>query len=117
MTWQSLSAWQRFRPLGIGFHYSVYLERPVYSLYFASRRTGTREAAEAIVDKYQLDTLLFTPLVGAEMAMLPYFRERYGNAQGYGKAQYVQGSRKAQDVQGSGKTLGPGAAYLVRVRP
>jgi 4-amino-4-deoxy-L-arabinose transferase-like glycosyltransferase len=96
---------------GIGFHYSVYLERPVYSLYFASRRTGTREAAEAIVDKYRLDTLLFTPLVGAELAMLPYFRERYGNAQGYGKA---RGSGKAQ---GSGKVHEPGAAYLVRVRP
>lgn len=75
---------------GIGFHYSVYLERPVYSLYFASRRAKTFEAAEAIVDKYGLDTLLFTPLIGAEMAMLPYFRERYGNVQKAGPAYLVR---------------------------
>jgi 4-amino-4-deoxy-L-arabinose transferase-like glycosyltransferase len=78
---------------GIGFHYSVYLERPVYSLYFAARRGNSPAAAEAIIDEYGIDTLLFTPLIGVEMRMLPYFERRYG------------------------PSLRVGPAHLLRVRP
>ena len=75
---------------GVGFHYGVYLDRPVYSLWFALRRDNRPEVAEAIIDKYGLDTLLFSPLIGAEMGMLPYFEQRYGNVRKVGGASIVR---------------------------
>jgi hypothetical protein len=75
---------------GIGFHYGVYLERPVYSLWFATRRDDRPEVAEAVIDKYGLNTLVLSPLIGVEMAMLPYFEQRYGEARGAGRAFVVR---------------------------
>jgi 4-amino-4-deoxy-L-arabinose transferase-like glycosyltransferase len=66
---------------GLGFHYGVYLERPVYSLLFAVRREGSPEAVEAVIDRYGLDTIVLSPLVGFDMTLLPYFEERYGDAE------------------------------------
>jgi hypothetical protein len=74
----------------IGFHYGVYLERPVYSLNFAVRREGRPAVGEAIIDKYGLNTLVFSPLSGTEMAMLRYFEQHYGEARRAGRAFIVR---------------------------
>ncbi|MDH3213863.1 MAG: hypothetical protein OEM05_15395, partial [Myxococcales bacterium] len=75
---------------GVGFHYGVYLERPVYSLAFAIRRDHRPEAAEAIIDKYGLNTLVSSPLAGAELPLLPYFEKRYGNVRRAGEATVIR---------------------------
>jgi len=63
----------------IGWHYAVYLDRPVFSLFFAVRRAGhDMQAAERIIDKYGINTVILAPRVPADRAMLPYFQDRYG---------------------------------------
>ena len=64
----------------VGWHHSVYLERPVYSLFFAVRRAqNDMQAAERIIDKYGINTVILAPRVPADAAMLPYFAERYAS--------------------------------------
>jgi hypothetical protein len=63
---------------GQGFHHSVYLERPVYSLMYAVQRSGRPDAVEEIIDKYHLNTVVLSTLVPPDVLLLPYFRERYG---------------------------------------
>jgi hypothetical protein len=63
---------------GQGFHYGVYLERPVYNLMHAVRRAGRLDAAEDIIDKYDLDTVVLSPLMPQDRALIPYFAGRYG---------------------------------------
>jgi hypothetical protein len=63
---------------GQGFHYGVYLERPVYTLMHAVRRAGRLEAAEQIIDKYELNTIVLSPLVPPDQPLVPYFTARYG---------------------------------------
>jgi len=63
---------------GQGFHYGVYLDRPVYSLMHAVRRARTPEAAEAVIDRYGLDTVVLSPLVPADRPFFAYFTARYG---------------------------------------
>lgn len=62
----------------IGWHYSVYLDRPVYSLYFAVKRAGDVSAAERVIDEYGINTVVLWPAVPADQAMLPYFQGHYG---------------------------------------
>jgi len=45
-----------------GWHHSVYLDRPVYSLEQACERAGDPAASEDIIAKYSLDAVLLTPL-------------------------------------------------------
>jgi hypothetical protein len=76
----------------IGWHHSVYLGRPVYSLYFAIRRKA-REAdarglkgparnemsgAEEVIDKYGINTVILDANP-SDRSLLPYFQLRYGN--------------------------------------
>jgi hypothetical protein len=70
----------------IATHYAVLLGRPVYSLEFAVRRAGLPEGAEAIIDRYGLDTIVLSPDEPAEASMIPYFRERYGDPEQAGSA-------------------------------
>ncbi len=62
----------------IGWHDSVYLDRPVYSLLFAMRRSGSASGAERVIDAYGIDTVIIAP---PEKQLLAYFQKRYGNAQ------------------------------------
>ncbi len=62
----------------IGWHYSVYLDRPVYSLFFAVRRQGEMKAVERVIDEYGINTVVLWSATPADQSMLPYFRERYG---------------------------------------
>jgi 4-amino-4-deoxy-L-arabinose transferase-like glycosyltransferase len=70
----------------IATHYAVLLGRPVWSLEFAVRRAGLPDGAEATIDKYGLDTIVLSPDEPAEAALIPYFRERYGEGEPAGSA-------------------------------
>ena len=42
------------------------------------RRAQSPEGAEQMIDKYGLDTIVLSPLVGREPSLMPYFEGRYG---------------------------------------
>ncbi len=58
----------------IGWHYSLYLDRPVYSLTFAKLRKDDSRSAQFIYDKYGLNTLICAPFTAAEVSLLPQCR-------------------------------------------
>jgi hypothetical protein len=57
-----------------GPHFEVYLDRPVYSLEHAVRRSGRIETVEEVIDRYGIDTVAFasTP---TDQPFIAYFRE------------------------------------------
>jgi 4-amino-4-deoxy-L-arabinose transferase-like glycosyltransferase len=61
----------------VGWHYSLLLQRPVYSLRFAMDRSRSVAGLEGVLDKYGLDTVLVGP-EPIEGLLLPYLRSRYG---------------------------------------
>ena len=61
-----------------GFHYSVFLERPVYSLLYAAMRAGRPEAVEGVIDRYEIDVVLLAPTVPSERDFTRYFERHYG---------------------------------------
>jgi hypothetical protein len=63
----------------IGWHYSVYLNRPVYSLMFAIRRAGNVGGAESVIDKYGVNTVILAPFTAPERELMKYFQQRYGS--------------------------------------
>jgi hypothetical protein len=67
-----------------GFHYTLYLERPVYSLQMAIRRAGGVQGAEAMIDKYGVDTLALFGDKKMERELLAYARSKYGPGQRVG---------------------------------
>src|SRR5262249_30273234 len=66
----------------IGWHYSVLLDQPVYSLYFAVKRAGQFAADESGMKKYGINTVVRSGNVGADLTFLPYFKNRHGPAVG-----------------------------------
>jgi hypothetical protein len=64
-----------------GFHYSVYLDRPVYSLFFTVERSGgdPRMLEEAIT-RFGIEVVILSPLIAQADAIRPYLRARYGAA-------------------------------------
>ncbi len=58
----------------IGWHYSLYLDRPVYSLTFAKLRKDDSRSAQFVYDKYGLNTLICAPFTAAEVSLLPQCR-------------------------------------------
>jgi 4-amino-4-deoxy-L-arabinose transferase-like glycosyltransferase len=67
-------------------HYGVCLDRPVYSLIFAVRRGRSPAAAEAVIDRYGVDTVVLTPIWVLDQSLFPYFAERYGKPVDLGEA-------------------------------
>jgi 4-amino-4-deoxy-L-arabinose transferase-like glycosyltransferase len=61
----------------LGWHHSIYLGRPVWSLYFAVRRTKSIEAIEQIIDKYRIDHVVMSVDPPDDPVMLAWFRARY----------------------------------------
>ena len=60
-----------------GLHDSVYLERSIWGLHWAIRDAGDPAAAEPIIDKYAIDTVLVGDSKrGRELAA--YLEQRYG---------------------------------------
>ena len=62
----------------IGAHYSVFLNRPVYSLQVAVRRSKQLDAVERVIDQNQLDTVVLSERMLVEKALAAYFHDRYG---------------------------------------
>lgn len=60
-----------------GWHYSVYLHRPVFSLEFVVERAKRLDAAEAFIDKHEIDTVLLAASKDAR-PYVEYFESRYG---------------------------------------
>ena len=60
-----------------GLHDSVYLERPIWGLHWPIRDAGDPAAAEPIIDKYAIDTVL---VEGGERGreLAAYLEQRYG---------------------------------------
>ncbi len=69
----------------IGHHYMVYLDRPVVSLEFALRRERRNSAVEAIIDKYDVNTVFIATGIRNE-SIRDYLRDRYGSGQSTGSA-------------------------------
>ena len=61
----------------IGWHLSVYLDRPVYSLLFAVRRADDVGAVEPVIDKYRVNTVILWSAIPADQSMIPYFQKNY----------------------------------------
>jgi len=70
----------------VGPHYSVYLERPVFSLQVAARRSQSLEAAERVIAKHDLDAIVLSNRTVFDQAFARYFRSRYGEPEAVGPA-------------------------------
>ncbi|MFN0243753.1 MAG: ArnT family glycosyltransferase [Planctomycetota bacterium] len=66
----------------IGWHNSVFLDQPVYSLTFTARRFATEAAVEALIDKYGINTVTLSKNVAADVFLMKYFKDKYGPATG-----------------------------------
>ena len=63
-----------------GWHYAVFLDRPVYSLEFEIKRAaGDVAAGERIIDRYDLNKVLLSPTRIKDKEVLPYFEQRYSD--------------------------------------
>ena len=60
-----------------GWHYSVFLERPIYSLQFGFLREGGPSGAEELIDRYGINKVLLSPNVALENHFVPYFQSKY----------------------------------------
>lgn len=65
----------------IGWHHALFLDRPVYSLYFASARSGIMSDMEKVIDKYGIDTIVLADFVPQEQHLRKYFEEHYSDVQ------------------------------------
>jgi 4-amino-4-deoxy-L-arabinose transferase-like glycosyltransferase len=61
-----------------GFHYGLYMDRPVYSMLPMVRHVGDASGAEWVIDRYGVDTVVLSPRRDADKLLLPYFEEHYG---------------------------------------
>jgi hypothetical protein len=62
----------------IGWHLSVYLDRPVWSLFFAARRAGGPAGALAVVERHGIGAIALSPRIEADRKALPWLAERFG---------------------------------------
>jgi hypothetical protein len=70
----------------IGSHYSVFLERPVFSIQIVSWRKKTLEAAEGVIARNRLDTIILTDWTELDRQFGEYFTSRLGPPQRVGPA-------------------------------
>jgi hypothetical protein len=61
----------------IGWHYSVFLDRPVYSFYFAVYRKQSMQGVQDVIEKYGIDTVVLAGMSPSDMDMSEYFGQRY----------------------------------------
>jgi hypothetical protein len=62
----------------IGWHWSVFLERPVYSLFFAARRARDPAGAEPLLAKYGIDAVILRVDPPEDPVFLDYFARTHG---------------------------------------
>jgi hypothetical protein len=63
-----------------GYTYSVYLGRPVWSLEFTVERARSFLAAEELIDRERVDTLVVSPFGQHDRKLLTYLERRYPRA-------------------------------------
>jgi len=68
-----------------GMHHSVHLGRPVFNLRFGIARGHGAEGAEAVIDRYRIDTVMLSPAIQMDRAPIAYFRHRYGKPESVGE--------------------------------
>lgn len=70
----------------VGSHYSVFLERPVYSIQVVAWRKKSLEAAEGVIERNRIDTILLSNRTPLDRQFSEYFRRRYGEPESAGPA-------------------------------
>jgi 4-amino-4-deoxy-L-arabinose transferase-like glycosyltransferase len=70
----------------IGSHYSVFLERPVYSIQIVAWRTKSLDAAEGVIERNRLDTIVLTDWTALDRQFGEYFTSRLGPPRRLGPA-------------------------------
>lgn len=62
----------------VGWHYGVYLERPVFGFHWAMKRVEDDfEEVERVIDRRRVNVVLLSPLVPADQRLIGYFARRY----------------------------------------
>lgn len=64
-----------------GFHYAMMLDRPVHSLRWAHRLGPGIDGTEAVIDRYQINTLLLDPDVNLDREAEAQLTDRYGEGE------------------------------------
>ena len=70
----------------VGSHYSVLLERPVYSIQIVAWRAKALEAAEGVIERNGIDTIVLSSRTPFDQQFAGYFRGRYGEPEIAGPA-------------------------------
>jgi hypothetical protein len=70
----------------VGSHYSVFLERPVYSIQIVAWREKSLEAADGVIERNRIDTILLSDRKLLDQQFADYFRQRYGEPERLGPA-------------------------------
>ncbi len=60
----------------IGWHLSVFLDRPVWSLFFAARRAGGPEGALQAIERHGIDAIALSPRIAADKSIAPWLAQR-----------------------------------------
>jgi 4-amino-4-deoxy-L-arabinose transferase-like glycosyltransferase len=70
----------------VGAHYSVFLERPVYSIQVVAWRAKSLEAAEGVIERNRIDTILLSERTELDRQFAEYFTRRIGPPERAGPA-------------------------------
>jgi len=70
----------------VGSHYSVFLDRPVYSIQIVAWRAKSLEAADGVIERNRIDTIVLSNRTPFDQQFAEYFRERYGEPERVGPA-------------------------------
>jgi hypothetical protein len=85
----------------IGWHTSVFLQQPVWSLFFAVRRAGNDfSAAEGVFDRQRIDHVLLSPRIPADKPWAEWLTQRYGAPRVQGEAYVWQVRPKSSPMNG-----------------
>ena len=70
----------------VGAHYSVLLERPVYSIQIVAWRAKNFAAADALIARNRIDTIVLSDRTPLDEQFAAYFRQRHGEPERVGAA-------------------------------
>jgi hypothetical protein len=82
-----------------GSHYSVFLERPVYSIQFLVRRKQSLEAAEDVIERDRLDAIVLSDRTPLDRQFAEYFGQRLGPPERAGPALIFRLAQAAPRVE------------------
>jgi LPXTG-motif cell wall-anchored protein len=60
----------------IGWHLAVFLDRPVWSLFFAARRAGGPEGALEAIERHRIDAVALSPRIASDKSIAPWLAAR-----------------------------------------